>query len=163
MILGVLILAAQLLTSVLLVEGCPRIPAFWLPRAALLILLVPLFLKYRPTRAVWPTNAVERLLWAVWVGYLLTFGSLFWVMQVLNHDHLQIYGVVTAVSGLAWFTMGGHVWGGCYLIGGAFLLLAPVVALLAGSPWSPFCFGALWCAALLILGYRYWRLGRDAG
>jgi serine/threonine protein kinase len=160
MILGGLILIAQLLTSVLLVEGCPRLPAFWAPRAVLLVLLVPLFLKYRPTRAVWPTNAVERLLWAVWVGYLLTFASLFWVMQVLRHDHLQIYGVVTAVSGLAWFTMGGHVWGGCYLIGGAFLLLAPLIALRAGDPWSPFYFGALWCAALLVLGHRYWKLGR---
>jgi hypothetical protein len=59
--------------------------------------------------------------------------------------------------------MGGHVWGGCYVIGLAFLLLAPAMALLAGSPWSPFCFGLLWGAALLVLGRRYWKRGQAPG
>jgi eukaryotic-like serine/threonine-protein kinase len=126
----------------------------------LLALVVPLFLRFRPSASVWPTNAVERMIWAVWGGYLLTFLSLFWVMHVLDHDHLHIYGVATAVGGLAWFAMGGHVWGGCYVIGLAFLLLAPAMALLAGSPWSPFCFGLLWGAALLVLGRRYWKRGQ---
>jgi hypothetical protein len=59
--------------------------------------------------------------------------------------------------------MGGHVWGGCYVIGLAFLLLAPAMALLAGSAWSPFCFGLLWGAALLVLGRRYWKRGQAPG
>jgi hypothetical protein len=57
--------------------------------------------------------------------------------------------------------MGGHVWGGCYLIGLGFLAAAPLMALDAGSNWSPFWFGCLWTAALLILGWRYWRAGRS--
>jgi serine/threonine-protein kinase len=159
MLLGALIFVTHLATSLLLVVGCPELLAFWLPRTALLLATVPLFLHYRPQKAIWPTNSVERLIWAVWVGYLLTFLSLFWVLRLLQHSHLQMYGPVTALSGLAWFTMGGHVWGGCYLIGAAFLALAPVMALLAGSIWSPFAFGLLWSAALLILGRRYWLLG----
>jgi serine/threonine protein kinase len=159
-ILGGLIFSAQLLTSLLLRAHLPWSLCFWAPRVATLALLVPLFLKYRPTRAIFPTNAVERLLWAVWIGYLLTFATLFGVLQQMGHDHLHIYGVMTAVSGMAWFIMGGHVWGGCYLIGGVFLVLAPAVAALGGSPWGPFWFGTLWGAALLTLGGRYRRLGR---
>jgi serine/threonine protein kinase len=163
MLLGALILLAHLATSLLLWAHCPRILSFWVPRSVFLALAVPLFWRFRPSASVWPTNAVERLIWAVWLGYLLTFLSLFWVMQVLKHDHLHIYGVATAVGGLAWFAMGGHVWGGCYVIGLAFLLLAPAMALLAGSPWSPFCFGLLWGAALLVLGRRYWKRGQAPG
>jgi serine/threonine-protein kinase len=160
MLLGLLILLAHLATSLLLWADWPRVVSYWAPRCLLLAGVVPLFLRFRPTASIWPTNAVERLFWAVWVGYGLTFLSIFWVMHVLNHDHLHIYGVATAVGGLAWFAMGGHVWGGCYVIGLAFLLLAPAMALLAGSPWSPFCFGLLWSAALLVLGWRYWKRGR---
>jgi serine/threonine protein kinase len=159
MILGGLLFVAQLATSLLLMARLPEPVCFWVPRCVTLTLLVPLFLKYRPTRAVFPTNAVERSLWAVWVGYLLTFMTLFWVMQILHPGHLRIYGVWTAISGMAWFAMGGYVWGGCYLIGAAFLALSPMLALLEGSVWSPFCFGTLWGVALLILGRRYWRLG----
>jgi eukaryotic-like serine/threonine-protein kinase len=160
MLLGAAILLAHLATSLLLWAHWPRFVSFWAPRCVLLALVVPLFLRFRPSASVWPTNAVERMIWAVWGGYLLTFLSLFWVMHVLDHDHLHIYGVATAVGGLAWFAMGGHVWGGCYVIGLAFLLLAPAMALLAGSPWSPFCFGLLWGAALLVLGRRYWKRGQ---
>jgi hypothetical protein len=163
MLLGALILLAHLATSLLLWAHCPRFVSFWVPRSVVLALVVPLFWRFRPSASVWPANAVERLIWAVWVGYLLTFLSLFWVMHVLKHDHLHIYGVATAVGGLAWFAMGGHVWGGCYVIGLAFLLLAPAMALLAGSPWSPFCFGLLWGAALLVLGRRYWKRGQAQG
>jgi serine/threonine protein kinase len=163
MLLGVLIFVAHLGTSLLLVAGAPQWLSFWGPRSLLLGLLVPLFLRYRPHASIWPTNSVERLLWAVWVGYLLTFLSLFWVMQILGHGHLEIYGVVTAVSGLAWFAMGGHAWGGCYVIGATFLFLAPVMALMSGSNWAPFWFGTLWAVSLLTLGHRYWSLGRSKG
>jgi hypothetical protein len=161
MILGGLIFCAHLATSLMLLAHLHPMLCFWVPRSVLLVLLVPLLFRFRPHAAVWPTNAVERLIWAVWVGYLLTFMSLFWVMRVLRHNHLEVYGVATAVGGLAWFIMGGHAWGGCYLIGLAFLVLAPPMALLSGSPWSPFCFGLLWSLALLTLGRRYWKLGRD--
>jgi hypothetical protein len=162
MILGCLLFVAQLATSLMLVAKLPEALCFWVPRVITLGLLVPLFVKYRPTRAIWPTNAVERSLWAVWVGYLITFVTLFWVMRLLGRHHLEIYGVWAAISGLAWFIMGGYVWGGCYLIGAAFLGLSPILALMAGSAWSPSWFGALWGAALLILGGRYWRLGHPA-
>jgi serine/threonine-protein kinase len=169
MLLGLLIFVAHLATSLLLVGGCERPVAFWVPRTILLLLLGPMLVKYRPHASIWPTNAIERLLWAVWIGYLLAFGSLFWVMHVLSHNHLQVYGVAAAAAGLAWFAMGGSVWGGCYLIGASFLLLAPALAWMArdaqspGALWSPFAFGVLWSAALVTLGQRYRRLGKEPG
>jgi serine/threonine protein kinase len=161
MLLSLFIFITHLATSLLLLTGLPRFLCFWGPRSLLLLTLGPLIVRYRPRQSLWPTNAVERHLWALLVGYVLTFLSIFWVMQVLEHDHLQIYGVVTAISGLAWFTLGGYVWGGCYLIGLAFLMMAPVMAFMAGSLWSPFVFGVQWSAALLTLGRRYWKLGQQ--
>lgn len=160
--LGIIIFAAQLGVTLLLEAGLPWAWAFWVPRVITIVALAYLFSKYRPTHSLWPSNSVERLIWAVWVGYILTFSSLFWVMQVQGHDHLHIYGPMAAVSGLAWFAMGGHVWGGCYLIGLGFLVLAPIIALTRGSPLSPLWFGVVWSAALLIMGWRYVRLGRQS-
>jgi serine/threonine protein kinase len=164
MVLGALIFASHLAASVLLEFGVPQVLCFWVPRVVVLATMVPLWMKYRPSYSLWPTNAVERGLWAVWIGYFLTFSSLYWVMQVMDpsEQHLGIYGVVTAASGLAWFAMGGYVWGGCYLIGLVFLAVAPFLAMVHGSKWSPFWFGALWALALCIIGGRYRSLGRQA-
>jgi tRNA A-37 threonylcarbamoyl transferase component Bud32 len=160
MLLAGLIFAAHLATSLLLLGGFPEWVCFWLPRAALLGGLVPLFLKFRPHASIWPTNSAERLMWALWGGYLLTFASVHHVLRFQGQDHLHLYGVAAAVSGLAWFVMGGGVWGGGYVIGGLFLLAAPVMAHLGGSVWSPFVFGLLWSAAVLALGLRYWLRAR---
>jgi serine/threonine protein kinase len=161
MALGGVIGLSQLGVTLLLQAKAPEFVCYWVPRCIVLLTLAFLFWKYRPTHSLWPSTAAERSLWAVWVGYVLTYASLFWVIGALGGDHLSIYGPMTAVSGLAWFTMGGHVWGGCYLIGLGFLALAPVVAQTQGSPWSPFWFGLLWAAALLILGGRYARRRRN--
>jgi serine/threonine protein kinase len=158
--LGVVILIAQLAVSLMIINGFPWWLSYWIPRLTILGSLVPLWIRYRPSHSLWPTNAVERGLWAVWVGYFLTFSSLFWVMKVMHDDHLKMYGAMLSASGLAWFAMGGYVWGGCYLIGLTFLVLAPFVAMLHGSEWSPFWFGVLWAMALFIIGERYRRLGR---
>ena len=163
MYLATLIFAAHLATSLLLMEGCPEWLSFWVPRAVLLGGLVTLFLRFRPHATVWPTNSAERLMWALWGGYLLTFGSVYHVLQFQGQDHLHVYGVAAAVSGLAWLVMGGGVWGGGYVIGGLFLLAAPLMAHLGGSVWSPFAFGVLWSAAVLALGLRYWLGSRKKG
>jgi serine/threonine-protein kinase len=160
-ILAGLILVSQLAVSVMIHAGVPWWLSFWGPRLVVIGSIVPLWMKYRPSHSLWPTNAVERGLWAVWIGYILTFSSLFWVMYLMNVDHLGIYGVMAAASGLAWFAMGGYVWGGCYLIGLGFLVAAPPLAMLQNSHWSPFWFGLLWAVALCTIGERYRRLGQQ--
>jgi hypothetical protein len=164
MLLGLLIWVEHTVTSVLLTAGVAEWPAFWFPRGAFFGLFAVWLWKYGFGGGFLPTNAIERLLWAVWLGYLLAFASIFWVARAHGYGHLEIYGAGMALSGLAWFAMGGSVWGGCYLIGLLYLLAAPAVAYyLDGSPWAPAVFGASWGATLLTVGGRYRWLGGLAG
>ncbi|HKB06057.1 MAG TPA: protein kinase [Gemmataceae bacterium] len=163
MLLGVLVWAVHVSTSFLLIGGVAEWPAFWIPRGLFFVLFGVWLWKYGFGNGFLPTSAIERLLWAVWLGYLLAFAAVFWVARAQGHGHLEMYGAGMALSGLAWFAMGGSIWGGCYLIGLLFLAGAPVMAYtLDGSPWAPATFGAAWGVTLLVVGGRYRRLGRLA-
>jgi Protein kinase domain len=161
-ILGVLIFAMHTATSLLLIGNVAEWEAFWLPRIVFLALFAMWLWKFRFGTGFFPTNAVERQLWAVWLGYLLAFASAFWVMHAKGTGHLEMYGVGMALSGLAWFAMGGSIWGGAYVIGLLFLCAAPLMAkYVDGSPWAPAVFGAAWAITLAVVGLRYRRLGRS--
>jgi serine/threonine-protein kinase len=161
MLLGLLIAAIHSATSVLLVNGVEEWTAFWVPRGVFFALFAVWLWRYGFGTGFFPTNPVERLLWAVWLGYLLAFASIFWVMRAKGDGHLEMYGAGMALSGLAWFAMGGSIWGGCYVIGLLYMIAAPVMtALLDKSPWAPAAFGVSWAVTLLVVGGRYRRLGR---
>jgi eukaryotic-like serine/threonine-protein kinase len=161
MLLGLLIWVVHTATSILLASGImDEWPAFWIPRSAFFVLFVWWLGKYGFGTGFLPTNAIERILWAVWLGYLLAFASVFWVARAQGHGHLEMYGAGMALSGLAWFAMGGCVWGGGYVIGLLFMVAAPLMArYMDGSPWAPAVFGAAWGVTLLVVGGRYRRLG----
>ncbi len=168
MLFGLVIFAAHLGTSLLLhftdwdrTAGPPNV-YFTIPRLIQFALLGVIFWHWRP-RTLLPTNPAERLLWAVWGGYLIAYVFGVWIMEELGHlNHLSAYPVATLLSGLAFFIMGCHVWGLCYLIGLAFMFAAPYMArYLKESEWSPACFGALWALALLTVGLRYWRISQE--
>jgi Protein kinase domain len=162
-LLGLLIWVEHTATSLLLTAGVAEWPAFWVPRSLFFGLFGVWLWQFGFGTGFLPTSAIERLLWAVWLGYVLAFASIFWVARAQGHGHLGMYGAGMALSGLAWFAMGGSIWGGCYLIGLAYLLGAPFVAYyLDGSPWAPATFGATWGVTLLVVGGRYRRLGRMA-
>lgn len=157
MLFAGLVFLSHLSTTFLLLADYPEFVSFQLPRLGLVAGAVYLLLAFRPKGQLLPRNAVERQIWAVWLGYLLAFGSLFVTMTLLHHRHLDIYGAATAMGGVAWFAMGGLIWGGCHLLGFMFLLLAPLMALSAGSPWSPCLFGLIWAVSVGMVGHRYWR------
>jgi multisubunit Na+/H+ antiporter MnhG subunit len=161
MVLGALIFVVHTATSFLLVGGVNEWAAFWVPRGGFFVLFGVWLWKYSFGNGFFPTNAVERQLWAVWLGYILAFASVFWVMRAKGDGHLEMYGAGMALSGLAWFAMGGSIWGGCYLIGLLYMLTAPLMAVwLDRSPWAPAAFGLSWAVTLLVVGGRYRRLGR---
>jgi serine/threonine-protein kinase len=161
-LLGMLIFLVHSGTSVLLTSGVSEWPAFWIPRSIFLVLFGVWLWKFRYGASFLPTNAIERLLWAVWMGYLFAFASIFWVTRSQGHGHLEMYGAGMALSGLAWFAMGGSIWGGCYIIGLLYMIAAPFMTLLDGSSWAPAVFGLAWGITLLIVGLRYRRLGARA-
>jgi serine/threonine protein kinase len=163
--LGAIIFLCHLATSVLLREQYPDWISYWGPRSFMLAIIAAGLFRYRPHSLFLPTSSAERVVWAVWLGYMLAFGSMFVVMHVLGsgaeHPHLHVYGPATALSGMAFFIMGAHVWGGCYIIGVLFLALAPAMAHYTASLWAPMWFGTMWGTALFILGARYWVLGKS--
>jgi serine/threonine protein kinase len=162
MILGVLILVEHVSTSLLLISGdLPEWAAFWVPRSIFFGLLIMWLWRYGFGNGFFPSNAIERQLWAVWLGYILAFASVYWVVRAKGESHLEMYGAGMALSGLAWFAMGGSIWGRAYLIGLLFFLAAPLMAFyLDKSPWAPAMFGLSWAVTLLIVGARYRRMGR---
>ena len=161
-LLGLLIFAVHSATSVLLANGITEWPAFWIPRGVFFVLFGIWLWKFRFGASFFPTNPVERLLFATWLGYLIAFSSIFWVTRSQGQGHLQMYGAGMALSGLAWFAMGGSIWGGCYVIGLLYCIAAPFMTYLDGSPWSPAVFGVSWGLTLLVVGGRYRRMGTQA-
>jgi serine/threonine protein kinase len=164
---GCVILVAEFATSLLLWwrVSNPSIPepvCYWAPRLVMILLMIATLYRFRLHASPWPTNAVERLIWGIWIGYVCAYASAYWALSILGHSHLEVYGVMAALAGLAWFATGGSVWGGAYVLGLCFMIAAPILATHKGSVWSPTWFGALWWAALTLMGLRYWRKGREA-
>jgi serine/threonine-protein kinase len=122
------------------------------PRVAMFAMLLAVFVRYRP-QSLLPTNAAERLIWAVWIGYLAAYSAVSAAYYVTGRTHLETYAAAAALSGLGFFVLGAHVWGWLYVAGIGFMLLAPLLARdVAGSPlW----FGLMWGATLLVTGLRY--------
>lgn len=114
---------------------------------------------HRPTTLL-PTNAAERLIWATWIGF--HFGLLAENASVfISGEPRQVtYSVSAILGGVCFFVMGVHVWGGCYVIGGLFFVLAPLLA--AFPRYGPLIYGLWWGIAFTLLGAHYWR-GQNAG
>jgi hypothetical protein len=125
-------------------------------------LLLGLLLRFRPS-GLRPTSAAERLMWTVWIGYVLTLyvlGLAYWIRIGLgwwtSEQELQLYPTIAAVTGLAYFVMGCSYWGWCYAFGLSFQAVA--LLMLIDLRWAPLEFGALWAMALTVIGVRLRRL-----
>jgi len=158
--LGGVVFVTHAATSLLLAAAVAEPVAFWGPRAALFVLLGVWLRYFGFGNGLLPSNPLERQLWATWLGYLVGFVAMFWVMEAMGHGHLSLYGAAMVLGGAAWFTMGGCIWGGCYVIGLAFMAAAPAMTWLNDTPWGPGAFGAAWGVTLVGLGGRYAYLGR---
>jgi len=110
--------------------------------------------------SVLPTKSAERLIWVVWIGYLLALGAVNAARSVFGHDHRESYASSAVLTGFGFLIMGGHIWGGGYVVGIFFMIAAPILAMYTDV--APLAFGALWAGALLTFGLHYWRRGRAA-
>ena len=132
---------------------------YWLPRTVMFAVLFLMLWRFRP-HSVLPTNSAERLIWVVWIGYLLAVGVANVALSALENDSRALYAVRSILSGFGFLIMGGHVWGGGYLVGLVFMIAAPIMALYVD--FASLAFGILWAAALLSFGLHYWRRGKAA-
>jgi serine/threonine-protein kinase len=141
----------------------------WITGAVQFVLIGLLFLRHRLGRLL-PTSASERQLWSIWIGYLVAFATIA-VISLQTADRrvferllaglppgsqLSLYPYSSVLAGLAFFVMGSHYWGGCYVIGLAFCVLAVLMPFdLAVAPLE---FAVLWSVSLFTIGIRLRRL-----
>jgi len=113
--------------------------------------------KVRP-QTILPTGSTERPIWAVWIGYLVAIGVLNLVLDMRGEEHFELFWFSAILSGLGFFVMGSHVWGGSYVIGCAFWAATPFLA--KYDHYAALVFGTLWGVGLTICGWRYWQHGK---
>ena len=75
-------------------------------------------------------------------------------------DDLILYPFHALVMGQFFFSLGGSYWGGCYLIGLAAFLIAPVMAL--NPTFAPLELAMVLLFGILAIGLRLRRLGSEA-
>ena len=79
---------------------------------------------------------------------------------MFGHDQWESYASFAVLTGFDFLIMGGHIWGGGYVVGFVCMIAAPILAMYPHL--APLAFGALWAGALLAFGLHYWLAGRAA-
>jgi predicted Ser/Thr protein kinase len=141
----------------------------WITGGLQFVLIGVAFWRHRPGRFL-PTTSSERQLWSIWIGYLLAY-AIAAVIALQRADREVVvrrlagqgeagewflYPYSAMLSGFAFFVMGCNYWGGCYVVGLGFFVLAAVMPL--NLAWAPLEFASLWSATLIVLGTRLRRL-----
>jgi eukaryotic-like serine/threonine-protein kinase len=133
--------------------------------------VIGLVFWYHRGRRLLPTNAAERELWTIWLGYMTAHALCWLVIHFLldgkivaqgenaseHWKHLLLYPFSAILSGMAFFIMGSNYWGRCYAVGLAFFVLAALMPFFLN--WSPLVFGLMWSAVLFYLGIHLRKLG----
>lgn len=159
MAFGLVIAVAHGATFLLESAGSAALIAYWLPRGLMLVVLLGLLRRFR-RHSMLPTNSAERLVWGVWVGYLICAAAIGVTLSASGLDSRLLYAFSAVLSGLGFFIMGVHVWGGAYVIGWAFVLAAPLLSMTLKS--ASLAYGVLWGLSLLAFGGHYWRMSRSS-
>lgn len=125
-----------------------------------LLAVVGLLAGLRPA-GLKATSAAERLMWSIWIGYVLclyALGTAHWIVlgRWSPNEDLFVYPTLAAVTGFAFFVLGASYWGWCYAFGLAFWALA--LGMTFTLPYAPLEFGALWAVALVSIALRLRRL-----
>ena len=157
MAFGIVILLSH--AAIYFLEGSwqPSLVTYFLPRAVMFATLLGMLWHFRHHYLL-PTNSAERLVWVVWIGYLLALAASNAARVALGHHQRESYATFAVLAGFGFLIMGGHVWSGGYVVGLVFLSCAPLLALYVEA--APLISGGLWAAALFTFGLHYWYRGR---
>lgn len=107
-----------------------------------------------------PQNPVERTIWSLWIGYILTYVTAEIMVRFDNARTVNLYATMSLVSSVILLVLGGHLWGGCYLIGGLFAIQALLIT--AMPDYSTILFGSLWSLVFFLLARRYQKQSLSA-
>ncbi|SIO29255.1 Serine/threonine protein kinase [Singulisphaera sp. GP187] len=136
--------------------------AFIIPWFVFVTLCGGLFWLNR-TRLRSPTTPAVRQVAAMLVGHGVASCALPLTCRLLGltarpEDELRLYPFLALLVGQFYFSMGGSYWGGFYLAGLGFVLLAPLMAI--GLRFAPLEFAILFAVSQLAIGFHLQRLGR---
>jgi serine/threonine-protein kinase len=107
-----------------------------------------------------PTGPAERQMWSILFGQLLALTLMAVVSwPVCNAEALALYPRWAILTGLVFFIMGAGYWGGFYLLGLAFFVMAVLMSLWPEG--APLGMGVLMAGALLVLGVRLRNLAHE--
>lgn len=151
-IIGCVIFAAHLTIFAFDQTGAPEWLAFWIPRLSMFVILAGVIHHYRGGKWT-PRNNAERPIWSIWIGYLITLTVMNLLVLVSGIPERTIFPMAAALSGFGFLSLGGHIWGGCTLIGLGFQLVTLLTALLPEI--APLVFGTAWLFATSALARRY--------
>jgi serine/threonine-protein kinase len=139
-------------------------PLIAVARAGQFVLLALALWLQRPAgRGLLPGTAAERLLWSVWLGYILACFLASEITRRLAGAEAMyrgdFYCYYALLAGMAFFVLGSSYWGRLYAFGAAFFALALVMTI--DTHWATLEFGGLWFVTLCLIGLRLRRLGRE--
>lgn len=106
-----------------------------------------------------PQNPVERTIWSLWIGYILTYLTTEILVRIVKQPEFNLYAIMSLVSSVILLVLGGQLWGGYYVIGGLFAVLAPTIT--AIQEYGIILFGTLWSVVFFLLGRRYQKQSRS--
>jgi serine/threonine protein kinase len=139
-------------------------PLIFSARIAQFVLLFTAFWRFKPQgRGLMPATSPERLLWSVWLGYIVASLLAGEAMRELSGREAlyrgDVYVFYALFTGMAFFILGSSFWGGMYAVGAAFFALSFVM--LARVQWAVLEFGLLWSLSLSVIGLRLRGLGQE--
>ncbi len=150
--IGFTIFGAHAWMFLMMLREGDALSVYWIPRIVMFGILLTILLLVR-RRNLFPRNSTERLIWVIWIGYLIALFAANSAFRDQEISRGEIFIISALLSGLGFFVMGGHLWGGNYLIGLMFFVGA--VMLSRNPSIASIGFGTLWLFAMLFLGCHY--------
>jgi eukaryotic-like serine/threonine-protein kinase len=172
---GAIFLVGHLLTFVLIRTN--QVYALVLLSRGGQLVLGAVALWFVRRREALPANAAERQVWLIWLGALAAFGTSALASRLLirggvlvagpdapaGWEEVVAYPAAAAVSGLAFFIMGGSYGARYYVISLAFFALALVLPLPLFLEWAAPAYGLVWALSLVAVARYLRRLSGTAG
>ncbi|MEZ6092339.1 MAG: serine/threonine-protein kinase [Pirellulaceae bacterium] len=152
--MGWMIFAAHLVMFCLARFGYHDSLTYWTPRLIMAAGLVGIVHYYR-SGVLRARSVAERPIWSIWIGYLVSLATMNIVLTLHGTSQLEVFPIASALAAFGFIALAGHVWGGCYLLGGLFVGCS-LLSAFVGS-WGILMFGACWLISLATLGFRYRR------
>ncbi|MEM8666956.1 MAG: serine/threonine-protein kinase [Planctomycetota bacterium] len=147
-----IIFVSHLAIFILDLANFPRWIAFWVPRILMLVTIFAAIYRAR-SGSLLPRSVAERPVWSIWIGYLLTLGTVNLLSLTGSIEHDSLFPLTAGLSGFGFVAMSGHVWGGAGLFGLAFFAVALISVYTI--QFAPLLFGTLWLISLLSLARHY--------